>query len=305
MRDFLKVLGWSFLVAGGSAVLVFILAFTVPLMIGGPGAHQAPLAAFLYAPAVFFAVFVIALVVQVRRTLRLNIGGKIAYLVLLALLLIPTARIVTIFGEINPLNWIRNTDFKAYGKSERLKHIPTLTDDERRLLQSAHFNIRIGVVDHSYPDVYTRSLIDDLKKTGLFDEVAEFSQTGKADLIATLKGTYYGDKRGQSFTLQPPDGPGKESSTKIFYTLGGQTGSGEAKQYLDRLSISLVNTVPELLNREQYEGNRSDGAYTGHGTFVWANGQRYEGDFVKGQHTGQGTMTSADGTRYEGEWQNN
>ncbi len=329
MREFLKILGWSFGAAGGLASFVFILAFFGPLLIGGPGAHQGPLGAFIYAPATFFLVFVIASLIQIRRALRLSIGGKFAYFGLLALFLIPTARIVGFISEIDFVKSVRNIDLKSYSKSERLKHIPPLTDDERRLLRSTHFNIRVGVVNPSAPVVYTRSLIRDLKKTGLFDEVAEFGQMGKADLIATLTGGYYGDKAGQSFTLKPPGGPGKEISIRIYYTLGGLlSGGGEQNQYLDRLSVALINAVPELLNSNPYEGSWRDGAYTGHGTFVWANGNRYEGDFVNGKRTGhgtfvwaksgnqfegdfvngkrtgQGTIIWANGTRYEGEWQN-
>ncbi|MCZ6717578.1 MAG: hypothetical protein O6944_00225 [Gammaproteobacteria bacterium] len=54
MHDFLKILGISFGAAGGLAILVFIIAFFGPLLIGGPGAHQGPLGAFIYAPVVFF-----------------------------------------------------------------------------------------------------------------------------------------------------------------------------------------------------------------------------------------------------------
>ncbi len=305
MRDFLSISGKALVVACGVAFAIFVLAFVGPLLIGGPGAHQAPLAAFFYAPGVFFLAFVVALVVQVRAALRLNIGGKIAYFVLLVLFLVPTVNIVGVVSGIVPVGWVRNADFKAYSKSERLKHIPPLSEEERRLLQSSHFNIRIGVVNPKFPAVYTRSLVDDLKKTGLFDEVAALDQMGKVDLIATVKGTYYGDKEGQRFTLQPADGPGKEVSIKVFYILGGLLASGEQQQYLDRLSVALVNTVPELLRYDPSDVGRRDGGYTGHGTFVWANGDRYEGTFVDGKRTGRGTFVWQNGTRYVGDFVDN
>ena len=300
MRDLLGILGRALLWASGLAVLVFFLAFFGPIIIGGPGAHQAPLAAFIFAPATFFLAFVIVLLIQIRHALRLSIGGKFAYFVLLALLLIPTTHVVRIFSEMD----FRSIDFKAYTRAERLKHIPPLTKDERLLLQSTHFNIRVGVVYPGVPPGYTRSLIDDLMKTGLFDNVAEFAQMDRADMIATGKKSFYSDKYGKIFTLQPPDGPGKEVRIEIYYTLGGLMGYGERKQYLDRLSVKLINTVQELLNRDQYEGSRREGTYTGHGTFVWANGARYEGDFVNGKRTGRGTKIWANGARYEGDFVN-
>ncbi len=306
MHDFLKILGISFRAAGGLAILVFIVAFFGPLLIGGPGAHQGPLGAFIYAPAAFFLVFFVALLIQFRRALRLSTGWKFAYFVLLLLSLIPAARIVGFISEIDFVKSVRNIDLKSYSKSERLKHIPPLTDDEGRLLKSTHFNMRVVVVNPRMPVAYTRSLIDDLKKTDLFDEVAEFGQMGKADLIATLTGGYYGDKGGQSFTLKPPDGPGKEVPIKIYYTLGGVLSGGEEKkQYLDRLSVTLINVVPQVINRNQHQGSWRDGVYTGHGTFVWANGNRYDGEFVNGKRTGQGTFVWAKtGARYEGDFAN-
>ena len=300
MRDLLGILGRALGWASGLAVLVFILAFLGPIIIGGPGAHQAPLAAFILAPVTFPLAFVITLLIQIRRALRLSIGGKFAYFVLLALFLIPTTHVVRFFSEMD----FRSIDFKAYTRAERLKHIPPLTKDERLLLQSTHFNIRVGVVNPGSLPVYTRSFIDDLRKTGLFDDVAEFAQMDRADMIATGKKSFYSDKYGKIFTLQPPDGPGKEVRIEIYYTLGGLMGYGERKQYLDRLSVKLINTVQELSNRDQYEGGRREGTYTGHGTFVWANGARYEGDFVNGKRTGRGTNIWANGTQYEGEWQN-
>jgi hypothetical protein len=258
------------------------------------------LAAFIFAPATFFLAFVIVLLIQIRHALRLSIGGKFAYFVLLALLLIPTTHVVRIFSEMD----FRSIDFKAYTRAERLKHIPPLTKDERLLLQSTRFNIRVGVVYPGVPPGYTRSLIDDLMKTGLFDNVAEFAQMDRADMIATGKKSFYSDKYGKIFTLQPPDGPGKEVRIEIYYTLGGLMGYGERKQYLDRLSVKLINTVQELSNRDQYEGGRRDGTYTGHGIFVWANGARYEGDFVNGKRTGRGTKIWANGTQYKGDFVN-
>jgi hypothetical protein len=44
-----------------------------------------------------------------------------------------------------------------------------------------------------------------------------------------------------------------------------------------------------------------DGARTGRGVYVWANGSRYEGDWKDGKRMGRGVYVTADGDRYEGE----
>ena len=49
MHRFKVALKW----AGSAATLAFIVTFLTPLAIGGPGAHQAPLVAFLVTPIIF------------------------------------------------------------------------------------------------------------------------------------------------------------------------------------------------------------------------------------------------------------
>ena len=54
-------------------------------------------------------------------------------------------------------------------------------------------------------------------------------------------------------------------------------------------------------NGDRYEGGWVDGKRTGRGTYVWKDGRRYEGDYVDGEQT-DGKMTKANGDWYEGEW---
>lgn len=52
----------------------------------------------------------------------------------------------------------------------------------------------------------------------------------------------------------------------------------------------------------EYEGEFSEGSYSGHGTLYLPEGERYEGEFQNGLFEGEGTLWYTDGT-YKGEWQ--
>ena len=91
MNDFLNILGRAAKVAGVLTLLVAILLFMGALVTGDSGAGQAP----LLAVPVFILVFPMTMVMQIRRALRLSIGWKIAYFVLLSLSLFLMIRIAS------------------------------------------------------------------------------------------------------------------------------------------------------------------------------------------------------------------
>ena len=73
MRRIRVALAW----AASAATLAFIVMFFTPLIIGGPGAHQGPLLAFLGAPAVFVitlaaaeAAVALAIIIAIYRQLK-------------------------------------------------------------------------------------------------------------------------------------------------------------------------------------------------------------------------------------------
>ena len=248
MRDFLRILGKSIGWASALTILVFILSFNWALSVGG---SQTPLVSAVLAPITFFLVLTIVMLTQFRRAVQLSPGAKLAYFVFLAFFLIHSVHDVPVLWKTVFAISSQSVDAKKITREERLKHTPPLTQDEHLLLQSTHFNARVGVVNPRFPPAYTRGLIEDLERTGLFDEVAELEQMDRADYIATIKGRYYGDKNGQNFSLQQPEGPTKEIEINVYYTLGGSKSFvKDTKQYRARLSVETINAVQALSNHD-------------------------------------------------------
>jgi hypothetical protein len=79
-----------------------------------------------------------------------------------------------------------------------------LNAEERALIRSRRFDVQVGVDGGTFPPIYRTRLIDDLGRTGLFTAVAAARDTQSADLIASVTGTYYGDKAGHSFLAMAP-----------------------------------------------------------------------------------------------------
>jgi hypothetical protein len=247
MSDFGSIVAQALRWGVRLAVVAFVLAFFVPLLVGGPGAHQGPLGAFIYAPMIFLLALEIALLIQFRRAMSLSTVGKLSYVCLLILLLIPVLNTESMYSGLGLLQSFKSIDTEDYTSDKRLEHVPPLTSDEQRLLEATHFTKRISIVNPNFPPAYTRSLINDIKKTGLFDEVVEFDRLGNDDFIATIKGTYWGDKEGQSFTLHQPANTTNTAHIKVYYTLGGIISKRkERKQYIDRLSIEIIQAIEEL-----------------------------------------------------------
>ena len=242
MNEFFVILGKAILWAVGTSAVVFAIAFIGPLMIGGPGAHQAPLGAFLFTPAAFPLVLLVATVIQFRRAGRLGGAGHAAYGITLALMLVPA---VMAFRFLATLNF--TIDTAGYSHKERFLHAAALTDDERRSRDSAHFDLRVRVENPRFPPVYTGVLVTDLAATGLFGAVDERVTPETADLVATVTGSYYGDEQGLSFALRRADRPAGEVQIKVYYTVGGIfTPMSDRRQYLDRLAVEVIRAVEAL-----------------------------------------------------------
>jgi len=52
----------------------------------------------------------------------------------------------------------------------------------------------------------------------------------------------------------------------------------------------------------KYVGEIENGEPSGHGTFIWSDGDKYVGEFKDGRKSGQGTLTLSSGNKYEGEF---
>jgi len=215
MRRIAAALTWSL----GAAAFAFLVVFVTPLVVGGPGAHQAPLLAFLLAPAVFVITLALAL-----------IRPRLGLVVIAATLLFPGWYYVNM-----PPRDPRGT-------------LLPLTADERALVRSRHFELRVGVDrGKSYP-IYQANLIDDLGRTGLFTSVASIENAGSPDLIATVTGSYYGDKAGHSFSLRWPREPERRVGVKVWHYASDGPFLYESRHRLlvERLAVEVVRQLDAL-----------------------------------------------------------
>jgi hypothetical protein len=169
MHRIAVALTWAF----GTATLVFLVMFATPLVIGGPGAHQAPLLAFILTPIIF--------VITLALTL---IWPRLGLVAIVACLLFPAWYYV-----------------KMPPRDSRASTLVPLSDAERALVRSRHFEARVAVDGGKAYPIYREQLINDLRQTGLFSLVTPVEETPSAELIAIVTGSYYGDKTGHSFSL--------------------------------------------------------------------------------------------------------
>ena len=242
VKDFLAILGKALLWAIGTSAVVFVVTFIGPLIIGGPGAHQGPLGAFILAPMAFPLVLLLAYLLQYRRALRLAGAGKAAYAVVFVILLVPAVSATRFLARLH-----LSIDTAGYSRKERLLHAAAITDDERRLRDSTHFDFGVRVENPRFPPVYTGVLVTDLTATRLFRAVDERMTMENAKLVASVTGSYYGDRQGLSFTLRRTDGQAAPVQLKVFYTVGGIFSQmGDRRQYLDRLAVELIRAVRTL-----------------------------------------------------------
>ena len=242
MKDFLAILGKALLWAAGVSAAVFVVALIGPAMLGGPGSHQAFILAFLLAPAAFPLVLLAAIALQYRRAGRFGAVGRAAYAIALAVMLVPAAMSVYFVASFDI-----KLDFAGMSREERFRNAAALTEEERRLRESTHFDLRVRVENPRFPPVYTGVLVTDLASTGLFRTVNESTSPETADLVASVTGSYYGDKQGASFTLRRADGKGGAIQLKVYYIVGGFGARlVDHPQYLDRLAVETIRAVETL-----------------------------------------------------------
>lgn len=205
--------GWAALTGG----LGFLLLLTAPLMIGGPGAHQAPLLAFMQLPISFgLSLLVVAIL------------PKAGALLLAAML---TA------GSLYCFNLYQHQQqvMQEYRADFALQHA------EQPLLQVPPFALSVAVQAGDQPAVYQQHLISELRNHRWFSRVAALGEIERPDLVATVTGSYYGDRSGQSFRLAWHDLPAFSQPVKAWRWLGDTSGL-----YEQRLTVELVQAVQTL-----------------------------------------------------------
>jgi hypothetical protein len=208
-------LKWAF----GTAALAFAIMFLTPLVIGGPGAHQGPLLAFLLAPLVFLITLVLTLV-----------WSRLGVIMVAASVLFP----VWYYANMPP-------------RQSEGTLVP-LSASERALVQSRHFDLRVAVDGGRFPPIYRAELINDLGQTGLFAAVGSIEDIHPADLIATVAGSYYGDKTGHSFSLRRPQQPERKVRVKVWsYASDGPfMYASRHRLHVDRLALEVVHQMDVL-----------------------------------------------------------
>ncbi len=171
-----------------TAILAFLVAFVAPLVIGGPGAHQAPLAAFFITPIIFV------------MTLALT-------------LLWPRLVIVTIVASLLYPAWY----YHKMPPRQPDHVLAALNHEERAVVQSRHFDLRVAVDGGRFPEVYRRGLVSDLGQTGLFTEIGRIEEIHLPDLIATVTGSHYGDQEGHRFSLHWTRHPERKVTVDVWH----------------------------------------------------------------------------------------
>ena len=202
-----------------AATFAFLVVFLTPLVIGGPGAHQAPLLAIILTPIVFVVTLVLALV-----------WFRLGLIAIAASLLYPAWYYVHMpprepQGTLVPLN-----------------------AEERALVQSRHFEVRVAVDGGKFPPIYRANLIEDLGRTGLFTTVGAMDVTRSDDLIATVTGSYYGDKTGHSFSLRWLQQPERSVRVKVWHYAsdGPLLYASRHRLHVERLALEVVRQMDAL-----------------------------------------------------------
>jgi hypothetical protein len=193
--------------------------FLTPLVIGGPGAHQAPLLAFVLTPIIFVVTLALSLV-----------WSRLGLVTIVAILLFP------VWYYINrPPRDPRGT-------------LVPLNVEERALVRSRHFELRVAVDGGKAYPIYRANLIDDLGRTGLFTSVAPIEDGRSPDLIATVTGSYYGDKTGHSFSLRWSQQPERSVSVKVWHYAsdGPLLYASRHRLLLERLALEVVRQMDAL-----------------------------------------------------------
>ena len=215
MHRLVDALKW----ACGAATLAFMVLFLTPLVIGGPGAHQAPLLAFLLTPFIFVATLLLTLV-----------WSRLGLIVIAASLLYPAWSCV----QMPP-------------RARQATLVP-LNAEEQALVRSRHFEARVAVDGGRFPPIYRANLIEDLGRTRLFSAVDAVEDASSADLIATVTGSYYGDKTGHSFSLRWPQQPERSVSVKVWHYAsdGPFLYASRHRLQVERLALEVVRQMDAL-----------------------------------------------------------
>ena len=205
--------------ACGAAALAFTVMFFTPLVMGGPGAHQAPLLAFLLTPIIFVGTLILALV-----------WSRLGLIAIVASLLYPA--------------WY----YAQRPPPQPEGTLMPLNIEEQVLVRSRHFDARVAVDAGTFPPIYRANLIEALRQTGLFSAVGPMEDASSVDLIATVTGSFYGDKTGHSFSLRWREHPERRVNVKVWHYAsdGPFLYASRHRLQVGRLALEVVRQMDTL-----------------------------------------------------------
>lgn len=126
---------------------------------------------------------------------------------------------------------------------------PPLTQSERELLESTHFDMTVAVVDPNGDLARTNSLIRDLAGTGLFDDVVASNDASDTDLVVTVDRSSIDRGGARSFTLARMD-DADISITVNYNRLSFMTAARAGERQHDRLALEVIKAVTQLTERQ-------------------------------------------------------
>jgi hypothetical protein len=215
MRRLRVALTW----ASRIAAFAFVVMFVTPLVRGGSGASLSPVIAFIVTPIIFVVTLALALV-----------WPRLGLIVVVATLLYPA----WYYANTPP-------------PDPRGALVP-LDAEQRDLVHRRHFELRVAVDGGRLPPIYRTNLINDLNETRLFTLVGELDNSGSADLIALVTGTYYGDKEGHKFSLWWPQQPDHRVIVNVWNNAGVRPFLYASRHRLqvERLAWEVIRQIDAL-----------------------------------------------------------
>lgn len=192
------------------------------MLIGGPGAHQSPILAFVLLPFVYIvARFLIWLWPRSAKWLFATVlAGGIVY--------------------------ATDTLLRVERVQEAYRSQMMLTEAERKLLNTQPFGLSVVVDASGHPPIYQENLVRELKTRKWFSKVGKPGEIEHPDLIARICGSYYGDKQGHAFTLERANDPGRRESIDAWHWVAMPKKQELQTLYEERLEMEVARAVQTL-----------------------------------------------------------
>lgn len=217
--------------------VAFIILYNLPLELGGPGSHQAPIMAYAVLPVIFPVTFVLT---AIKPFL-----GRVVFLTTIALCTLVVAYLYVQTAFV----------VAEYRKTMALR------PDERVLLDRPPFDLSVAVDQGRFSPADRDSLIRAFRTRPYFTCVGRIEELEHPDLIARVSGVYYSDKTGYSFTLEWAGKPEEKHQVKAWKWITGPVYGNLNKLYNERLTVNTVKAVDSLLH-ERNSTKKSTCTYT-------------------------------------------